>query len=322
MSKCTENKNGLSSQRYLKTIARPWPVATYKKDVIGKLGLATTMFRPELEDENTKLRDSLPSEFFLRELLDFDVSSDDLLEFINLWGAPKDWTTSESTQRDARGLPGDLRNIELNYAVMGTHAQSTIERLQKAAKQILELIQQHDKHSQQCADYGYDLMSNYGVLVYHDLSWINENAFVLDAVVFDMGARRIGNLDLSPEVFSALGDKGGFTSAVCNQIIDWIKDVETPIKTCKATDCGRIFKYQRKSGSDDSAKSANKDAIYCSDRCRNRHKAQRRLQGIKLLKQGKDVEDVAEMLGVAVNTANNWKISLNKETKKGKARGR
>ena len=82
-------------------------------------------------------------------------------------------------------------------------------------------------------------------------------------------------------------ERGCLTSAICNQIIDWIRDPALP-RYCAAPDCNRIFKRQRKFQEARTDSRSASDSVYCSDRCRERHKQQRRRERRKAaaLKEG------------------------------------
>ncbi|MCL2654915.1 MAG: hypothetical protein FWD65_04350 [Coriobacteriia bacterium] len=239
-----------------------WPIANYMRidDAKGRLvGVYIIRNQERLE----AVRSELPTEFFSHELMDLDIEDDDqLFDFTNNWGAALDpqpfADIMDLSFLIEHYLPSDF--VENANGIVQLHEVTEIKRTLHALKDAA-----HNIFKVMCNELQ-ELPSN-AILYY--------GAAGRQMITQSGSGAWTGGSNILDGSFVSNRRAVGLTSAICNQIIDFIADPAVPW-ICEARDCERIFKRQRRFQKSHGKVSPVSDSIYCSDRCREREKQRRR----------------------------------------------
>lgn len=129
---------------------------------------------------------------------------------------------------------------------------------------------ENGSHSDETADPSdHSQQSNFWMKVVEPLQKVCRILNAASCNPFNVGAPA-GRFDINCDYSPDLAHTGQLTSAICNQIIDSLANVEVPWRKCACEGCDVIFKYKQTS-----ARNPNNDTAYCckahADRQRKRN---------------------------------------------------
>jgi len=264
----------LPGQSLIKVSQTSWIAGGWNR-VNSPDSTAACYYRKERGERDQKIMGGIPVEFFSHELMDVSTESDDdIFSFINEWGMPymrgvEKSVTDSVLRRCPREVAAAYREINPYKhieVIPASYPRTVIDNLQLAVAGMFRIIK----------------TGVYVPVIDPETLELDNDTFFNDYLVseYATGMRRctvdFSDIEPSHTEFRFLENETGLTSAICNQILDFIDDPAIPW-ICAAKGCKRIFKRQRHfHGGRENINSAS-DSVYCSDRCREKDK-QRKLR--------------------------------------------